>query len=104
MLRRKSKEKKEKFFCPTCGAKNDVGVDRCRVCTSFITMPHSSPAPASGEAAAGEPAVGTWEAAEVEWSLGSKPDTVAEPTVEETFDPNALVIGEPALPRPSTEE
>ncbi len=100
-----TKPKREKAFCPTCGAKNEAGVGRCRVCTSLMPQDH-------GESGIHVPGAQLQDLVEAEveapvetlafdGAAGAPVSTLAE---FEHFDPDALQIGEPSVPRPSSND
>lgn len=96
-----TRPKKEKTFCRTCGAKNEAGVTRCRVCTSFMPQDLGGGGiemPDLGLTAPVEAPVETLAAG----SPGATP--ISGLAELDHFDPDALQIGEAALPRPSTNE
>lgn len=96
-----TKSKPERVYCATCGAKNEAGVGRCRVCTCLMPQEVAS----SGIEVPGvelQPVVE--EPVETLVGAGTEVGPISSLAELEHFDPTALQIGEPALPRPSTND
>jgi hypothetical protein len=119
----------KKVRCAGCGAKNDAASERCRICGSLMTaevsaMPEhlmggsSDPMPPTAPVDDGVGPVGNrrplppgaaeyFDPAEMEMPAELRPPpgpTRDDPVVSEfePFDPNALEIGTPADPKPTS--
>jgi hypothetical protein len=85
MFRRR--EKTPKLTCPSCGKANEVpdgpGPARCLLCNGMLPVAAGAP----------EPDFPDFEMAAAPAAGGG-----------EHFDPDALVVGEPAIPQPSSND